>query len=110
MAGPMGFLGKMFGGLKPDQPKEGEFLLSQLPDDFHVGVDSHSASPAFSEDSKRLAAELMKSGALSHADFIRLMQPQHADMLIAAAERREAAQAKLLEQHPEILAKGAKKR
>lgn len=106
MANP---LKKLFPGMG-GQPKEGQFLLAQLPDDFHVSVDSHSASPAFSEDAKRLATELMNHGAISAPDYIRLMQPQNADMLIAAAERRDEAQAKLLAEHPELLGKGGKKR
>lgn len=93
-----------------EQPKQGEFLLAQLPDDFHVSVDSHSGSPAFSQDAKQLANELMNHGVISGPDYIRLMQPQNADMLIAAAERRDEAQAKLLQEHPELLGKGGKKR
>jgi|SRR5216684_7683774 len=104
-----GFLKKMFPGMGAEPPKEGEFTLKQLPEDFHVGVDSHSASPAFMEDAHRTALELHKAGAISPADLIRLMHPQHEDMLIAAAERREAAQAKLLQEHPELLGKGGKK-
>lgn len=104
-----GFFGRMFAG-KGDAPKEGEFILAQLPDDFHVAVDSHSASPAFMEDAERKAEILMKTGSLSHPDFIRLMQPQHQDMLVAAAERRDEAQAKLMQEHPELLAKGGRRR
>jgi hypothetical protein len=100
---------KLFPGTG-QEPKQGEFILAQLPDDFHVSVDSHSASPAFSEDAKRLATELMNHGALSVPDYIRLMQPQNADTLIAAAERRDEAQAKLLQEHPELLGKGGSKK
>ena len=85
--------------------KDGEFLLSQLPDDFHVEVDSHSASPAFSEDERRLAFALAANHAISPIDLLRLTHPQHEDNLVAAAEQRQEAQEALIRQHPELLTK-----
>ena len=70
------------------------FLLSQLPEDARVHVDSHSSSPAFSQESKQTAVELLKVGAITPKDFIRLTHPPMEDILVQAAEEREAAAAK----------------
>lgn len=86
--------------------KKIEFLLSQLPDDMKVVVDSHSSSPVYSEDNMKLAFGLAKAGAIDGADLIMLTHPQHEDILIQRAKAREAAQAQLLKEHPELLAKG----
>ena len=75
--------------------KEGlSFLLDQLPEDSRIHVDSHSSSPAFSQESKQTALELLKVGAITGKDFIRLTHPPMEDILIQAAEEREAAAAK----------------
>lgn len=86
------------------------FLLSQLPEDIHVSVDSHSASPAFSEEATRLAFALHQQKAISAPDLLRLTPVQHKDTLIAAAIAREEAQAQLVKEHPELLVKGGKGR
>ena len=83
-----------------------QFLLSQLPDDMKVVVDSHSSSPVYAEDNMKLAFGLAKSGAIDGADLIMLTHPQHEDILIARAKAREAAQAKMIQEHPELLTKG----
>lgn len=86
--------------------KQIEFVLSQLPDDMKVSVDSHSSSPVYQEDNMKLAFGLAKAGAIDGADLIMLTHPQHEDILIQRAKAREAAQAQLLKEHPELLAKG----
>ena len=85
------------------------FLLSQLPDDAKVTVDSHTSSPVYQDDALRLAVVLQRAGAIDGADLIMLTHPPHEDILIKRAKAREAAQAKLLAQHPELLMKGKKK-
>lgn len=83
---------------------EGEdFLLSQLPDDTKVMVDSHSSSPAFSEDQKQLAIILRKFEAIDNPDFIEMLHPPGESDLAAKAKEREKAKAQLLAQHPELL-------
>lgn len=86
--------------------KQVEFTLSQLPDDMKVSVDSHSSSPVYTQDHMQLAFGLAKSGAIDGADLIMLTHPPHEDILISRAKAREAAQAKLLQEHPELLTKG----
>lgn len=87
-----------------------EFLLSQLPDDAVVSVDSHSSSPAFSGDSLQLAFALHRSGAIDGEDLLKLAQPPHVEELILKLRAREKAQQQFLQQHPELLEKGAKGR
>jgi hypothetical protein len=41
-----------------------EFTLHEIPDDFQVQVDSHSASPAFAEDNRQVAIALARAGAI----------------------------------------------
>jgi hypothetical protein len=94
-------------GGQEDEPTE--FLMSQLPDDFRVVVDSHSSSPAFSEEAIHLAFNLKKAGSISGTDLIRLTHPPREDSLIAEAEKRDAAQAALVREHPEIAFKGGRK-
>lgn len=87
-----------------------EFLLSQLPsDEWHAEVDSHSGSPAFTENNKELAFALFKAGAIDGPDLVLLTRPPYHDMLILRAKERDAAKAKMIQEHPELLTKGKKK-
>lgn len=86
--------------------KKTEFLLSQLPDDAKVMVDSHTSSPAYQEDSEKRAFALHRAGAIDAEDLIMLTHPPHEDMLRSRAKARAEAQAKLMREHPELLAKG----
>jgi hypothetical protein len=87
-----------------------EFLLSQLPDGYHVAVDLHTASPVFMEDAERKAVTLARLGAIDAEDVIRLTHPPHEDSLILRAKQRAEAQAKMMREHPELLAKGKGKK
>ena len=86
--------------------EKGEFLLSNLPDDYRVTVDSHTASPVFSEDAERKALMLAKAGAIGPEELIMLTHPPREDTLITRLRKRQAQQAQLLRQHPELLMKG----
>ena len=90
--------------------KGGHSILAQLPDDAKVIVDSHTSSPIYQEDHEKLAFALAKVGAIDAADLIMLTHPPHQDILIARAKAREAAKAKMLQEHPELLEKAAHKR
>ena len=89
-------------------PGGAQFILEQLPEDATVMVDSHSSSPAFSGDQANQAAMLRKFGSIDDADFLEMQPglPRKAELVIKARKRDEA-KAKLLEQHPELLTKGA---
>lgn len=80
-----------------------KFLLSQLPDDMRVTVDSHTSSPAFQEDAEKKAFALHKAGAIGNQDLIKLTHPPHEDTLVANARKQEEAKAAFLQQHPEAM-------
>ena len=71
-----------------------EFLLSQLPSNFNVQVDSHSASPAFAEDNRQVAIALARAGAIDSEDLIHMLHPPGAELLLARLRMRQKAQAK----------------
>jgi hypothetical protein len=70
-----------------------EFMLKQLPDDFQVTVDSHSASPAFAEDNRQVAIALARAGAIDSEDLIRMLHPPGSELLLARLRDRQKAQA-----------------
>jgi hypothetical protein len=69
-----------------------EFTLEQLPEDFQVAVDSHSASPAFAEDNRQVAIALARAGAIDSEDLIRMLHPPGAELLLARLRDRQKAQ------------------
>jgi len=96
------------------QPKKGvfgkvnEFMLSQLPDDAQVMVDSHTSSPAFSGDNMQLAFALAGRGAIDGEALIKMTHPPYQDELILSYRQREEAKAEFIKQHPEALAQHGK--
>lgn len=70
------------------------FYLEQMPDNFQIEVDSHSASPIFREDNAQVAAFLVKTGAIDSEDAIRLMHPPQTDRLLARLNIRQKAMAR----------------
>ena len=70
-----------------------EFLLSQLPENFQVQVDSHSASPAFAEDNRQVAIALARAGAIDAEDLIHMLHPPGSELLLARLKQRQKAQA-----------------
>lgn len=88
-----------------------EFILAQLPSDYRTTIDSHTSSPVFQEDTRNLAVALRKLGVIDDESTIELVHPPHEDSLVLKARAAAAAKAKLLQQHPELLAgKGTKKK
>jgi hypothetical protein len=75
-----------------------EFLLSQLPGNFQVQVDSHSASPAFAEDNRQVAIALARAGAIDAEDLIHMLHPPGAELLLARLKQRQKEQAKASEE------------
>jgi hypothetical protein len=80
-----------------------EFLLKQIPDDYHLGVDSHSSSPAFSEEARRLAFDLARVKAVDDKGLVRLTHPPQEDTLLAEIDERRRKQAEMVAAHPELL-------
>jgi hypothetical protein len=75
-----------------------EFILEQLPDNFQVQVDSHSASPAFAEDNRQVAIALARAGAIDAEDLIHMLHPPGAELLLARLRQRQKAQAQAAQQ------------
>ena len=88
--------------------KAREFLLHDLPEDRRVTVDSHSSSPIFSDDHKDLVAFGLKAGFLGGDSAIELLPFPQKDLLVRRYEAMQAAKARLIQEHPEILTKGKK--
>lgn len=91
-------------------PEKGEtdFLLSQLPDDRRVAVDSHSGSPIYHDDNMQLLAFGLKSGVVTGESFIEQSSLSHKDVLIQRLKEKEANELKMLMEHPELLSSGHK--
>ncbi len=92
-------------------PEKGEtdFLLSQLPDDRRVAVDSHSGSPIYHDDNMQLLAFGLKAGVVTGESFIEQSSLSHKDVLIQRLKEKEANELKMLLEHPELLQSGGKK-
>jgi len=75
---------------------ESEFLLSQLPPDRRVSVDSHSTSPIYHDDNLNLMAFGLKSGFITGESAIEDMPYNHKDKLTARLKEKEAAQQAML--------------
>ena len=82
-----------------------EFTLHDLPDNFQVQVDSHSASPAFAEDNRQVAIALARAGAIDGEDLIHMLHPPGAELLLARLRQRQKkqAQAAQAEEQKELL-------
>lgn len=89
----------------PDK-EESEFLLSQVPEDRRITVDAHSSSPIFHDDHEQLLAWGVKAGIVTPESAIEEMPFEHKDILLDRLRAKEAAQAALIQQHPEILTHG----
>jgi hypothetical protein len=70
-----------------------DFTLEDLPEDYQVQVDSHSASPAFAEDNRQVAIALARAGAIDAEDLIHMLHPPGAELLLARLRQRKKEQA-----------------
>ena len=75
-----------------------DFTLHDLPDNFQVQVDSHSASPAFAEDNRQVAIALARAGAIDAEDLIHMLHPPGAELLLARLRQRQKRQAQAAQQ------------
>ena len=86
---------------KSDDPEhKTDFLLSQLPDDARVLVDSHSSSPIYEQDHANTAAFLFKAGAIDGEDLIDMLPVPNRDVLKEKLRKREISKRQLLESLP----------
>ena len=89
---------------------ESDFLLSQIPDDYRIMVDSHSSSPIYAQDHAQLAFALAKLQAIGGEDLIQLLPLPRRDLLVTHLRERQEAQAKFIQEHPELLEQHGKKK
>ena len=73
------------------------FLLSDLPDDRRVVVDSHSTSPIFAEDHEKLVIGGLKLGLVDKESALEMMPFQNRDLLLTRLKASQEKEAKLLE-------------
>jgi len=76
--------------------EDGLFLLSELPDDRRVIVDSHSTSPIYQDDHQNLIAFGVKAGFVTGDSAIEQLPYQHKDILLARFHEKEKQQQELL--------------
>ena len=69
------------------------FIAEQFTKDFVVKVDAHSNSPIFTEDTKQLAFQLFKVGAISKESLLDLTEPPMKQLLKDQLKQMEAKQA-----------------
>lgn len=90
--------------------EETEFLLSDIPEDRRVVVDSHSASPIFANDHQQLIGFGLKTGIVGQSYAIDNLPFPNKERLHIELDEREAAKAKLIQEHPELLTQGKKRK
>jgi hypothetical protein len=90
------------------------FLLTDLPEDRRVAVDSHSSSPIFMDDHQQLISMAAKMGWVGAEEGIKMLPFPNQELLVAKYREREASKAKQLEkameQFPELGEKIAQKK
>ena len=86
------------------------FGFDDLPDDLTLTVDSHSSSPAFTQDHKSLVFDLVKIGAMSPADAVEELDVTDPEALQMGITRRDIAKAKAeqAKEQAKLAAKGGK--
>jgi hypothetical protein len=86
--------------------EETRFLLSELPDDWRVTVDSHSSSPIFASETEQLIFASHKSGIVDDEYVLENMHYPNKEAAKLAARERKAEKAqfmqKLMQEHPEV--------
>lgn len=87
-----------------------DFLLSQMPKNCKIVVDSHSSSPAFSHDTRELLFDLFKAGAVSPRQVVAHTNPPGQEEIMEDLQRKEIEQAEFAEKHPEAFAKAQGKK
>jgi hypothetical protein len=80
----------------PEGGEKGEFLLSELPDDRRIIVDSHSTSPIYQDDHQNLIAFGLKAGFITGESAIEQLPFQHKDILIERLREKEKQQQAVL--------------
>jgi len=80
--------------------KGNRFIAEQLPKNYAVKVDAHSNSPIFMEDTRQLAFNLLKAGAIDKESLLDLLEPPMKQQLKERLKKMEAAQAQQAAMQP----------
>ena len=83
--------------------RETDFQIGQLPDDRRISIDSHSGSPIYHDDHQNLIAFGVKAGFIGGDTAIEQLPFNHKEILIQRFRQMEAARAKMIQEHPELL-------
>lgn len=78
-------------GTSPEEAEATKFLLGELPADFKVGVDSHSASPIFSDENMQLIFQARKIGDVSGRYMIENLPFPNKDQALREYDDRQKA-------------------
>lgn len=103
--------------LKADDPikdvEETQFLLTDLPEDWRVTIDSHSSSPIFADENAQLIFQARKMGTVGDSYVIDNMPFPNKEMARVELRKKEAKQAEMLQQllqtNPDVADKLLKK-
>ena len=89
------------------------FIAEQFTKEFTVKVDGHSNSPIFTEDTRTLAFNLLKAGAIDKKSLLDLIEPPMKEELLERLKQMEAKQASQPQsppgEHKQHKASGGKK-
>jgi len=66
------------------------FIAEQFTNDYVVKVDAHSNSPIFTEDTKQLAFNLFKAGAIDKESLLDMVEAPGKQLLIQRLKKMEA--------------------
>jgi hypothetical protein len=93
--------------IKADDPvkdvEDTKFLLSSLPDDWRITVDSHSSSPIFSDENQQLVFAAHRFGAVDGEYIIDNTNLPNKEAAKLRLREKEKQQQELLRAHPELL-------
>jgi hypothetical protein len=77
-------------GSSPDAAENTKFLLSELPEDARVTVDSHSSSPIFADQTAQLIFQARKNGDVDSEYMLDNLPFPNKEVAINAARKRAA--------------------
>ena len=78
--------------------EETAFLLSQMPADWRVTIDSHSSSPIFADENAQLIFQAKKMGTVTDEYVLDNMPFPNKEMAKVQLREKEAKQAKMLQE------------
>lgn len=84
-------------GESEESREKTKFILSDIPEDRRVSVDSHSSSPIFADSHENLIGFGLKGGFLDGEDAINELPYPNKDLLLQRFHARQAQQQKMME-------------